>query len=148
MTMEGKSARHEFYGLEHANMITFILMLKRKGGLSKEQFREHYETSHVALAKKYVGHLLHDYRRHYVNSSSFATADGYGFTETQDGAYDVITNIVFRDQAALDEFLRIVNIPEGKAVLQADEEKFMDRSKMCMNLCDGVKTWTAANLTG
>ncbi|WP_323809663.1 EthD domain-containing protein [Sphingobium baderi] len=39
-------------------MIKIIWLLKRKPGMSKEAFREHYENSHVVLAHKYVGHLL------------------------------------------------------------------------------------------
>jgi EthD domain len=128
------------------NMITFVLTMKRKAGLTKEQFREHYETSHVSLARKHVGHLFEDYRRHYVISSTFATGEGYTMQETSDGDYDVVTNIYFKDDAAVAEFFRILNLPDVKAAFQADEEKFVDRSKMYMNICDGVRTWVAADL--
>lgn len=127
-------------------MITFVLMLKRKSGLTKEQFKEHYESSHVALAKKHVGHLFKDYLRNYINTTTFADASGYAFTESQNGAYDSITTMVFENEAAFAECFRILNQPEVKAAFQADEEKFMDRSKMCMNLCEGVRTWVTADL--
>src|SRR3546814_14773322 len=46
-------------------MIKMLWLLKRKPGMSKEAFREHYENSHVVLAHKYVGHLLEGYHRNY-----------------------------------------------------------------------------------
>jgi hypothetical protein len=125
-------------------MITLVLLLKRKRGMSKEQFRHHYETSHVALAKKYFGHLFIDYRRHYVESG--LVDDGASLTETQDGAYDAITNVVLQDKAAVDEFLRIAGLPELYPILKADEERFLDRPAMRMMFCEEVRTWTAADL--
>ena len=44
-------------------MVSMLVMIKRKAGMSEEQFRGYYETHHVALAKKHVYHLLSDYRR-------------------------------------------------------------------------------------
>ena len=44
-------------------MIKLIFMFKRKPGLTHEQFRHHYETSHVPLVHKYLSHLFVDYRR-------------------------------------------------------------------------------------
>src|SRR4051794_32707745 len=43
-----------------APMFKAIFFLKRKPGISHEQFREHYENSHVKLADKYLGHLMID----------------------------------------------------------------------------------------
>lgn len=127
-------------------MTTLVLLLKRKPGMSKEQFRHHYETSHVALAKKYVGHLFLDYRRHYVEATSGLADDGVNWAEKLDGAYDAITKIVFQDKAALDEFQRICALPEVNAILKADEERFLDRPAMRVNVCEEVRTWTAADL--
>ncbi|MFC1825459.1 EthD domain-containing protein [Thermodesulfobacteriota bacterium] len=127
-------------------MITLILLMKRKRGMSKEQFRHHYETSHVALAKKYLGHLFFDYRRHYVKTTSGLADDGVTMAKKMDGAYDAITNIVFRDKDALDEFMRICSLPDVNSILSADEERFLDRPAMLVSICEEVKTWTATDL--
>ena len=127
-------------------MITVVLMLKRKAGMSREQFRHHYETSHVALAKKYLGHLFLDYRRHYVKVTSGLADDGVTMIKMPDGPYDAITNIVFQDRAALDEFMRISSLPDVKSILSADEERFLDRPSMRISICEGVRTWTASDL--
>lgn len=126
-------------------MITLILLLKRKAGLTKQQFRDHYEGVHAPLAKKHFSHLFLDYKRHYINSTIAVSPDGAGMAQTQDGDFDAITNIVFKDQAAVDEFLRIASLPET-AELAKDEENFLDRSKMRLNFCEAVKTWTASDL--
>lgn len=127
-------------------MIAMILLLKRKPGMTREQFRQHYETSHVMLAKKHVGHLFHDYRRHYVGDVIAMRGEEVVVNGVEEGAYDVITKIVFRDQAALDEFWRIYAIPEVFAELRADEQAFLDMPTMRVNICEEVKTWTAADL--
>jgi hypothetical protein len=125
-------------------MITLVLLLKRKRGMSKEQFRHHYETSHVALAKKYFGHLFLDYRRHYVESG--LVDDGASLTDTSDAEYDAVTTVVLQDKAAVDEFLRIAALPDLYPILKADEERFLDRPAMRMMFCEEVRTWTAADL--
>jgi len=127
-------------------MIAMILLLKRKPGMTREQFRQHYETSHVMLAKKHVGHLFHDYRRHYVGDVIAMRGEEVVVNGVEEGAYDVITKIVFRDQAALDEFWRIYAIPEVFAELRADEQAFLDMPTMRVNICEEVRTWTAADL--
>ena len=127
-------------------MIAMILLLKRKPGMTREQFRQHYETSHVMLAKKHLGHLFHDYRRHYVGDVIAMRGEEVVVNGVEEGAYDVITKIVFRDQAALDEFWRIYAIPEVFAELRADEQAFLDMPTMRVNICEEVRTWTAADL--
>lgn len=127
-------------------MIAMILLLKRKRGTTREQFRHHYETSHVMLAKKHVGHLFHDYRRHYVGDVISLSDQGAAVNAVEEGAYDVITKIVFKDQSALDEFWRIYAIPEVFAELRADELSFLDLPSLRVSICEEVKTWTAADL--
>ena len=102
-------------------MIAMILLLKRKPGMTRQQFRQHYETSHVMLAKKHLGHLFHDYRRHYVGDVIAMRGEEVVVNAVEEGAYDVITKIVFKDQAAVDEFWRIYAIPEVFAELRADD---------------------------
>src|SRR3982074_2903866 len=45
--------------------VKVIFFLKRKAGLTPQQFRTHYENSHVKLAQKYIGHLVVAYKRNY-----------------------------------------------------------------------------------
>jgi hypothetical protein len=121
-----------------------MLLLKRKPGTTKEQFRQHYETSHVAMAKKYLGHLFLDYRRHYPESSIGLMTDGK-WGELDDG-YDAITKVDFKDRADYAEFERLCQLPDIQKALSEDEERFLDRARCRMSLCEEVRTWTAADI--
>lgn len=123
-------------------MINLIVMLKRKPGTTREEFRSHYETCHVELARRYVGHLFHDYRRNYVYRSDWVTHEQYAIGE-QGGDVDVVTIITFKDQADVDEFFRLMAIPEIGDAFREDEEKFLDRTRMVIALADEARTWTA-----
>ena len=127
-----------------AEMITMVLQLKRKQGLTREQFRDHYERSHVQLARKFGGPLFLDYRRFYVGSTTGVADDGSW--ESKDDGFDVITAIDFADEAAFAAWRAITARPEVRAELTADEARFLDRSKMRVSICESVRTWTAADV--
>lgn len=123
-------------------MVKIIFLLKRKDGTTPEQFREHYENSHVKLAQKYIGHLLIDYIRNYPafamrnpsNVPAGATPVPY------DIGYDCITEMFVKDQAAVEEINRIFNDPEINPILAEDELKFLKREETVMILTDVVST--------
>jgi hypothetical protein len=121
-------------------MIKLLFMLKRKPGISTEQFREHYETSHVELAHKYIGHLLTGYRRFYPGFTTRNPSNQpAGSTPTPfDIGYDAITEMEVADEAALAEIGRIFNDPEINPILAEDELKFLNRESTVMMVCDHV----------
>ena len=128
-------------------MISFFLMFKRKPGMSLEDFRNHYESVHVGLAEKYVGHLFLDYTRNYVNSTShFLESSGGYIEESEDTTYDVITHIVFKDKKTIDEFFQLINKPDIHVKFREDEDNFMDRSSVQIHICEGVRTWVGDDL--
>lgn len=123
-------------------MIKIIYFLKRKPGTSPEQFRNHYESSHVLLAKKYVGHLLNDYVRNYptfalLNPSNIPVGTA---PASYDIGYDCITEMHVADQQAVEEITRIFNAPDINPILVEDELKFLDRDKTVMIMVDVVNT--------
>ncbi|HKQ81208.1 MAG TPA: EthD domain-containing protein [Steroidobacteraceae bacterium] len=127
-------------------MITLVELLKRKSGTTQSEFRDYYEKSHVMLARKYLGHLYHDYRRDYVNKVITVTAVGHEVEESSDGPYDCITSIVFENQEAVDEFFRIVSTPGIKEQFEADEKMFLDGKDLVLYFCEPVRTWTSADI--
>ena len=48
-------------------MYKVLHFIKRKPHMTHEQFKEHFERSHAAMALKFCGHLFSEYRRNYVN---------------------------------------------------------------------------------
>jgi hypothetical protein len=118
--------------------IKVLWMLKRKPGITPAQFREHYERSHAAIARKYVGHLLMSYTRNYQTEAWGGTAsDPEGFRQ-RPFDYDCITELVVADEAAYEEMGRIFGEPAAGAELIEDELKFLDRHATVMLRCDEV----------
>lgn len=123
-------------------MIKIIYFLKRKPGTSPEHFRAHYESSHVKLAQKYIGHLLIDYIRNYPTFALLNPSNVPAGTAPApyDIGYDCITEMFVEDQAMVDEIGRIFNDPEINPVLVEDELKFLDRDATVMIMTDVVST--------
>lgn len=123
-------------------MVKLIFLLKRKPDTTPEHFRAHYESSHVKLAQKYIGHLLTGYIRNYP---TFAMRNPSNVPEgttpaPYDMGYDCITEMLVKDQAAVEEINRIFNDPEINPILAADELKFLDREATVMIVIDEVDT--------
>ena len=98
-------------------MIKAMSFIKRKQGLSREEFIKHYEEEHAPLAMKYFP--FKKYTRNYViGSLGIAGLD-----------FDCITEVWFEtmeDCQAAAEF----SVSEAYKVISDDEEKFMDRNKI------------------
>ena len=104
--------------------VKMIVMVKRKPGLTPEQFRDGYENSHSRIAVRLFGHLWLEYRRNYLQT-------GRTFEGQEGGAdvieYDAISEFVLRDEAALEEMGRIS--AANFAMIKEDEAKWFDQSK-------------------
>jgi EthD domain len=124
--------------------VKVILFLKRKAGLTPQQFRAHYESSHVKLAQKYIGHLIVGYRRNYPQFATLNPSNVPAGSQPapHDIGYDCITEIWIKDEAALAEVTRIFNDPVLKPILAADELKFLQRDATVMIVSDEVDTGT------
>ena len=99
-----------------------FVLLKRKSGLSFDEFRDHYEASHAKLGEKYFGHLFASYRRNYIPQGT-RFADG----SVTDNGYDCLTELVFKEVGGYAELKRIASQPEVYNALITDEAKFLDR---------------------
>lgn len=126
-------------------MAKLVFFLKRKPGITPEQFREHYERSHVAYAQKYIGHLLVSYVRNYP---TMALLDPSNVTPgvppvPHDIGWDAITEMRVKDMAAVEEISRIFNDPAIQPILKADERKFLDDKATVMIMCDERDTGIA-----
>jgi hypothetical protein len=107
-----------------------IHFVKRKAGITHEQFREHMERSHAPLAMKYCGHLFTEYRRNYVSQAMFGgdPRDAGGGFRPQEWEWDLISEWVMPNEAAFHEIYRIMQDPAVDALFHADEDRFIDRT--------------------
>jgi hypothetical protein len=122
--------------------IRVINIVKRKPGMTHEEFRRRYETGHSRLALKMFGHLWTGYRRYYIkNANSFLAASGiasYGKGQAE-CACDAISEVIFPDMRALEESNRIASISENKRILEEDEATLFDRPNCWVAVADTVE---------
>lgn len=121
-------------------MIKIVVLLKKREGMTAAEFRHHYETRHAVLAMRHFGHLWVEYRRNYpISSASFEShAEDAEVAATPE--YDAVTEIVMRDQAAFDEFLRLLAVPETRKLFSDDEARFADRRRSKFTVCEVVQS--------
>lgn len=107
-------------------MFKVIWALKRKPGLSAEEFRRHFETSHARLAEKHFGHLMVEYRRNYVSAvggpgvPADGSAGSFGF--------DCLSEWTMASEAVYREIQEILAIPEVGRTIGEDSRKFIDNA--------------------
>jgi hypothetical protein len=118
-----------------------LWFLKRKPGISFEEFRDHYESVHSVLGQKYIGHLLIEYKRNYIVGAfdRSIAADGGGFGPKQ-WDFDCIAEWVTADEAAFNEIIRVMTDPRIGRMFADDEEKFLDREATMLIKCDARDT--------
>lgn len=117
-------------------MFKIIWMFKRKQGISLEQFRDHYESSHSELGKKYLGHLISRYVRNYVKPADPLRPSRHPF------AYDCITEWTMHSAEAFDEAMRIFQDPEIGTIFREDEKHFLESESITLVLVDPRDTGT------
>lgn len=96
-------------------MKTFALIV-RKPGITRDEFREHYEKVHAPLAFPLMSGLVR-YVRHHVLEELHGAA-----------GFDVATSFTYRDASAMRGVVARLASPAGDAVLR-DEATFMDKPR-------------------
>lgn len=101
--------------------VTVITLLKRREGMSVEDFRAYYESSHRVIGEK----VLAGYATRYVRR----------FLSPMDGTdqpfdHDVVMEIDFPDAATRDACFAALGEPQVAAMIAEDEENLFDRSRV------------------
>jgi hypothetical protein len=115
-----------------------VILIKKKAGLTREQFIHHYESSHAVIGKRLLGHLWTRYVRNYPRALLEYQPEKHAI----DDGYDAVTEIWLKSPAALEEMTRIINVPENNKLILEDEEKFQDRQKTRLLIVDEVENGT------
>lgn len=119
---------------------TVLIFAYRKPGTTPEQFRTHYEGSHVPLVKEIGGeHFPLAHTRRYVHRTQ-GTAEGternanYPATilmgSQAEFDYDAVAELTFTDAAHFQTFFGLTQQAENAARIAEDEDKFLDRARM------------------
>lgn len=127
-------------------MLRIAWLLRRKPGITHAEFRDHYERSHSALGKQYLGHLMLGYRRKYNVRDEDAANSADPMVRAfaaKAWDYDCIAEWDLRDEAALGEVFAILSDPVIGPIFHDDEEHFLDRNSVRLVRYDIRDTGTA-----
>ena len=103
----------------------FLLFLKRKPGMTPEEFQHYYENVHSKLGRQIapdVGAIK--YVRRYIHP-----LDGSLDRRAEDMEYDEITEVWFDDYDKFKAVAERVSRGELAKEVEEDEAKFMERAK-------------------
>jgi uncharacterized protein (TIGR02118 family) len=126
-------AQARFNAMEDG-MFKVMVMIKRKPGMSMDEFIQYYETKHAPLGASKVPNLKR-YVRHFIRPYGNAV---YGADATP--AYDVLTEIWFDDEADFQRGMAYLTEPETAAIIGADEEKLFDRASIRFMIMEDHET--------
>src|SRR5439155_12661462 len=104
-------------------MIKVVAALKRKPGLTLEEFSAYYFERHAPLFRRALPAEVAAGIKHYVQNHAIPLGSG-----ASEPPYDCVTEMGFDDLAAMERWASWYSSPAGK-VLRDDEENFMDRDK-------------------
>ena len=102
-------------------MIKIMLFLKKKPGMSPQDFMDYYEKHHAPLSVRHIPGLL-EYKRSFINRG----AAPFG-REPQDVDFDVVTELVFATEADYERAIETIKDPEIGKLFAEDEKQLFDR---------------------
>ncbi len=105
-------------------MIKTVAFLKRKEGVSREEFARHYEESHAPLALKHLPMIKKYVRNHVVDIPGMEGPD-----------FDCMSEFWFE---SIEDAMKVAEWAQSDAgqVIRDDENKFMDSSKTISFMVD------------
>ena len=108
-------------------MVKVMGLIKRKPGLSREEFAKHYEEVHAPLALNHFPTFV-TYRRNHIIRTSSSPSD-------EEPEFDCITEITYKN---MKDYQRAHDFWESEAAqfILKDNESFMDTSKMVFFLVE------------
>lgn len=124
-------------------MKTIIMLIKRKPGLTLQEFKDYYESRHASLALKLAPQIA-ECTRNRATTSCRANRIGRlilaDVNKDVDAAFDVVTDITFRTEADDQKMVNTLADPKMGKLLADDEEKFVDRSAIVMYFVEERRT--------
>lgn len=115
-------------------MLKLFAFLAKRSDMGQREFRDYYENNHVPLVCSLAGSPL-VYKRNYLRRGDPLNLDGGGAI-----GFDVVTEQVFADKAAFQDWIGKVMLPGNRERIRADEEQFIDHSHYFAYVVDECET--------
>jgi hypothetical protein len=113
------------------NMIKMVTLLKRKPGMTMDEFINYYETKHSKIGEKYLSPHAVRYVRRYLRPLPESI-----IPTPMEQYYDVVMEIWFQDMTALSATFEVLMKPEVQKEIVDDETKLFDRSRIHVYLVE------------
>lgn len=105
-------------------MFKTVCLLKRRDGMSMEDFMDYYENHHRKIGEKVLPDGVYYVRRFLHGVPNPVTGEA---TELE---FDCLTEMWFESQEAFEAAMAALSEPTVAAEIAEDEEKLFDRSKI------------------
>ena len=105
-------------------MIKLIAPMKRRPGMSVDEFRDYYESTHRLLGEKYLAGYATKYLRRFIDP----LPDRNG--ELREPEYDVLLEIWYPDQETFAACRKKLSEPDIAREIREDEKKLFDTRYM------------------
>ncbi|KAK4175368.1 EthD domain-containing protein [Triangularia setosa] len=108
---------------------SIIIFVNRKSNISPEQFKDHWENTHVPLLQSLAGPRFPlSHIRHYLARDSANSTYPLNLLvgKPQDINFDAFAVVTFASEEAFRDFIPTMSLPE----VAEDEDRFTDREKM------------------
>lgn len=118
---------HPLNGGQQQPLIKVVTFLKRKKGMTREEFRDFYENNHAALFVKYLSNPgIVRYARRYVTAIPDAITG-----ETKDTGFDSLTEVWLNDPELYRAWTSGEMMGDDfRAFVAAEEEHLFDRDQI------------------
>lgn len=116
--------------IKSKGMIKVISPMKRRSGMSVEDFRKYYENSHRIMGEKYLEGFAIKYIRRYINP----LLDRSGNLNNPE--FDVLLEIWYPDMETFEACKEKLSEPDVIKEIREDEEKLFDTAYMRSYIVD------------
>lgn len=115
-------------------MLKLIALLKRRPGMTLEQFRDHYETTHAKFAEPLRDGLAVRYVRRYFTPIEHPLLD----VEAEEPEFDGMMEMWFEDEVQFEKAMKAFADPDLAKAIREDEHNLFDVAKIRHYLVDEV----------
>jgi uncharacterized protein (TIGR02118 family) len=116
------------------------MFVKRKPGLTLDQFKDHYENRHAPLAIKLIPQIVEYSRNYIVPDASYRPGHLANVNKEVAPDFDVMSEISFKSEEDYQKMVNTLNDPKSGQILAEDEERFVDRKAVVMYIVDEKRT--------